>query len=48
MDELKKGQEVVIKSAKGLSGMIASRDDGAEGHIARGRIFRIRVNGESG
>ncbi len=30
MDELKKGQEVVIKSAKGLSGtVIASRDDGA-------------------
>jgi len=34
MDELKKGQEVVIKSAKGLSGtVIASRDDGAEGVI---------------
>ena len=34
MDELKKGQDVVIKSAKGLAGtVIASRDDGAEGVI---------------
>jgi hypothetical protein len=32
MDELKKGQEVVIKSAEGLSGtVLASRDDGDEG-----------------
>jgi hypothetical protein len=34
MDELKKGQEVAIKSAKGLSGtVLAARDDGAEGVI---------------
>jgi hypothetical protein len=32
MDELKKGQEVVIKSAKSLSGtVVSSRDDGDEG-----------------
>jgi hypothetical protein len=33
MDELKKGQEVVIKSAKLSGTVIASRDDGAEGVI---------------
>jgi hypothetical protein len=36
MDELKKGQEVVIKSAKSLSGtVVASRDDGDEGIICK-------------
>jgi hypothetical protein len=36
MDELKKGQEVVIKSAKSLSGtVVSSRDDGDEGIIYR-------------
>ncbi|HEX7698683.1 MAG TPA: hypothetical protein VF394_14840 [Candidatus Acidoferrum sp.] len=33
MDELKKGQEVVIKSAKLSGTVISSRDDGAEGVI---------------